>query len=159
LLDLLAAWQLMGIRLDQLTEIRHYHGDRIDHRAAHGLRMISLIRIDSDRSHAERRVLDGNPSKVSEDLPEIDRQFLIRIVSASASVIPDGEIRWPFVAILRLSRIYTVRTRNQGLCTGAQSTDHPRFWQTSGTTLLSTANRSYRQGGRRLYLIYICGYV
>jgi len=70
----------MGVRLDQLTEIRHYHGARIDHRAAHGLRMISLVRIDSDRGHVDRRVLDGNPPKVSEDLTEIDRQFLIRIV-------------------------------------------------------------------------------
>ena len=83
MLDLRAAWQLwqlMSVRLNEVTEIRHHHGARIDHRVAHGLRLISPARIDTGRSHAERRVLGGNPGKAYENLTEIDCQFLIRIV-------------------------------------------------------------------------------
>ena len=78
LLGLLAAWQLMGVRLDHVTEIRRHHGARIDHRVAHRLRLTSLFRIDPDRSYAECRVLGGNLEMGTEYLTEIDRQFPIR---------------------------------------------------------------------------------
>lgn len=79
LVDLFAAWHLMGVRLNLVTEIRHHHGARVDYRVAHGLRLIALVRIDPDRNHAEHRVLDGNPGEVSEDPTGIDHQFLFRI--------------------------------------------------------------------------------
>jgi len=75
----LAPRQLMGVRLDHVTEIRHHHGARIDQRVAHGLRLDSLVRIDPDRSHAKRWILVGNPGKASEHLTKIDRECLFRI--------------------------------------------------------------------------------
>jgi len=101
-----------------VTEIRHHHGARIDQRVAHGLRLISVVRIDPDCSHAKRRVLGRNPGKASEDLTKIDGQLLFRIAFRHGQRDPRLENAVADRCQSSLSRMRAARMQNQGLCAG-----------------------------------------